>query len=210
MSETAPRDRWEARYGTAQVWSGHVNEALRIWSESHVPGAGGTALDLACGEGGDAIWLAEAGWKVTGVDFASSAIARAEQAAIARGLVISWVTADLRAWVPDAAYDFVALSFFHESAEVRNEVWRVAASAVKEGGTLLVTAHAPDAHPAAPGPAPDRRFEIDQLVEFLGRGWDLHYRESSRSAGARHGDHVVTDMIAQFTLRTRGAHLAAR
>lgn len=198
MSETEPRATWEARYGAAPVWSGKVNESVRIWAEENRPRRGDTALDLACGEGADALWLARDGWLVTGVDFASSAIARATEAAAERGLSVKWITADLATWTPDATYRFVSLSFFHESREVRHAVWGVAASAVADGGTLLITAHAPDDDPTAPGPPAHRRFELDDLVDARGEGWTLTYREVSRNAKGPHSWQTVTDMVAEF------------
>jgi SAM-dependent methyltransferase len=175
-----------------------VNESIRAWGEAHRPHAGDNALDLACGEGADALWLAQEGWRVTGVDFASAAIGRASQAAAESGLTVTWLTADLATWTPNAAYRLVTLSFFHEPRETRHAVWRVAASAVADGGTLLITAHAPDADPAAPGPPAHRRFELDELVDCLGDGWALNYREVRRASVGHHAGHVVTDMVAEF------------
>lgn len=198
MSDMEPRETWEARYGEAPVWSGRVNESVKAWGEAHRPHAGDNALDLACGEGGDALWLAQEGWRVTGVDFASAAIARASRAATERGLAVSWFTADLATWSPDAAYRLVTLSFFHEAMQTRHAVWRVAASAVAAGGTLLITAHAPDEDPTAPGPPAHRRFELNELVDCIGEGWSLDYREVRREAVGHHAGHVVTDMVAEF------------
>jgi hypothetical protein len=135
---------------------------------------------------------------VTGVDFASSAISRASQAAAERGLAITWLTADLATWSPDAAYRLVSLSFFHESPVTRHAVWKVAASAVADGGTLLITAHAPSDDPNAPGPPAHRRFDREELVEFMGEGWTFNYREVRREAVGHHAGHAVTDMVAEF------------
>jgi len=199
MSETESRATWEARYGAAPVWSGKVNDSVRIWAKEHRPRRGDTALDLACGEGGDALWLAQDGWLVTGVDFAASAIARATEAAAERGLSVNWITADLATWSPDATYRLVSLSFFHESLEVRRAVWDVAASAVAEGGTLLISAHAPDDDPTAPGPPAHMRFELDDLVESIGEGWTLNSREVRRNATGYHAWQTPTDMVAEFS-----------
>lgn len=200
MTDAGQHAAWEERYGAAPVWSGKVNDAVRAWCEALPDAARGAALDLACGEGGDALWLAAEGWSVTGVDFAATAIARARAAAAERRLEVEFIAADLTAWVPTTTFDLVNLSFFHESHETRLAVWRVAASAVAAGGTLLVTAHAPDPDPAAPGPPPHTRFELGELVDAMGAGWSLETRTVRREGLGRHAGHIVTDLIAAFTL----------
>jgi ubiquinone/menaquinone biosynthesis C-methylase UbiE len=65
---------WEERYRSATtVWSGEPNRQLVAEAADLPPG---TALDAASGEGGDAVWLARRGWRVTAVDFAATALAR--------------------------------------------------------------------------------------------------------------------------------------
>ncbi|NTV40191.1 MAG: class I SAM-dependent methyltransferase [Demequinaceae bacterium] len=199
MSGEESRATWETRYGAAPVWSGKVNDAVRLWGEQHRPEVGDSALDLACGEGGDALWLASKGWEVTGVDFAKNALDRASLAAQEAGLSAHWIRADLAAWEPDAAYRLVTLSFFHEAQAVRHAVWRVAALAVGQGGTLLITAHAPDPSPDAPGPPSHTRFPLSELVTVIGEDWALGYREVRREGIGRHAGHIVTDAVAEFT-----------
>ena len=199
MSHHAKRAHWEARYGAAPVWTGRVNEPLRAWSEAHPPLAGQRALDLACGEGGDALWLVSQGWKVTGVDFAVPAIARATAAATAQGLDIEFVAEDVTRWVPTGEFDLVSLSFFHEAVETRLAAWTVAASAVSEGGTLLVTGHAIDPRVGAPGPPHDSRFGREELVEHFGEGWSMIHREIQREGSGHHSGHMMTDLAVELT-----------
>src|SRR5215212_3228239 len=76
---------WEERYaGEEKVWSGNPNPQLVAEISGMTPG---TALDVGCGEGGDVIWLARQGWRVTGADFSANGLARAarhaEQAGVA-------------------------------------------------------------------------------------------------------------------------------
>ncbi len=70
---------WDDRYGSMPtLWSGHVNAVVRTETASLSPG---TALDVGCGEGGDALWLAERGWRVEGVDVSQVALDRAARRA---------------------------------------------------------------------------------------------------------------------------------
>jgi SAM-dependent methyltransferase len=131
---------WENRYRErGRTWSGRVNVALEREVNGVVPG---TALDLGCGEGGDALWLAHNGWSVTAVDIAPSAIA-VGAAAQQPGDEIEWVVADLAEWQPPRRYDLVTASFLHSYVELpREEILRRAATAVASDGLLLIVGHA--------------------------------------------------------------------
>ncbi len=135
---------WERRYGEReQIWSGRPNQALVTAVADLAPGR---ALDLGCGEGGDSVWLAQRGWRVTAVDIAATAVARARALAAARGVadgLIAWRVEDLGAWRPTDDFDLVSACFLHSPVEFpRTEVLRRAASAVAPGGHLLVVGHA--------------------------------------------------------------------
>jgi SAM-dependent methyltransferase len=141
---------WEGRYrGDEHVWSGEPNRALVDVVAEFDPGR---ALDLGCGEGGDSIWLARHGWRVTAVDIATTAIARAQDLATRRRISdgqIAWVVADLAAWRPTEDYDLVSACFLQSPLDFpRTDVLRTAAGVVASGGHLLVVAHA-DAPPWA-------------------------------------------------------------
>jgi SAM-dependent methyltransferase len=133
---------WEKRYRDATaVWSGQPNQQLVAEAAGLRTG---TALDAGSGEGGDALWLAGQGWRVTAVDFAATALERGAQAAAAAGLAdrIEWVRADLRTWTPPAAgYDLVSAQFFHLPPPERDAVFATLAGAVAPGGTLLLVGH---------------------------------------------------------------------
>jgi SAM-dependent methyltransferase len=208
MTDAARHQAWEERYGASVVWTGKVNAHLKEWVEAHPRLAPSTAtptadpsaraIDMACGEGGDAIWLASQGWRVTGVDFAKPAIDRAAAAAQARGVDVTWVLADLTAWVAEQPADLVLVSFVHESAHVRHAVWRAAARAVAAGGTLLITGHAPGKEDA-PGPPPETRFTAAEVVAVLGESWRTEVREVHRQGIGGHAGQVVTDVIITLT-----------
>jgi SAM-dependent methyltransferase len=139
-----PAPFWEARYGERdQVWSGEPNDALvAVASDLQA----GRALDLGCGEGGDSIWLARQGWRVTAVDIAATAVARGRRNAGLAGIPedrIDWILADLSTWEVDGPYDLVSACFLHSPVEFpRTEVLRRAADAVAPGGRLLIVGHA--------------------------------------------------------------------
>lgn len=131
---------WQERYSEGTVWSGQPNAALVEYTFDLAPG---TAMELGSGEGADAIWLAERGWKVTGVDVSATALRRAEEQARARGLDITWVEADLAQWRTDEQFDLVAAFFLHSPVNFpRAEIYKAAADAVAPGGVLLVVGHA--------------------------------------------------------------------
>ena len=142
--EIAPAEYWEDRYGSAgPIWSGRVNRVLADVCAALTPGR---ALDLGCGEGADAIWLAQHGWTVTGIDIAPAAIARATEAARAAGLTdrqVTFVAADLSTLADREQYDLITASFLHAPVELaRTDILRSAANHIVPGGYLLVTSHA--------------------------------------------------------------------
>lgn len=173
-------DYWENRYReNGRSWSGNVNASLEREVASVAPG---TALDLGCGEGGDALWLARRGWVVTAVDIAPSALAfgAAEQQP---GDDITWVAADLATWSAPTTYDLVSACFLHSTVELpREQILRRAATAVAPGGLLVIVGHsgmphwvdaddAAHAHAAAL-PTPD-----EVRASLFGDGTPLHADE---------------------------------
>ncbi|MCV7423741.1 class I SAM-dependent methyltransferase [Mycobacterium yunnanensis] len=134
---------WEAHYEEREhIWSGRVNAQLPGILAGVTPGR---ALDLGCGEGGDAVWLAENGWQVTAVDIAETAIGRAEFAAEARGVRdrITFERHDLSDTFPQGTFDLISAQFLHSTVRLeRPQILRTAASAVVPGGLLVVVDHA--------------------------------------------------------------------
>ncbi|WP_100811128.1 MULTISPECIES: bifunctional NAD(P)/FAD-dependent oxidoreductase/class I SAM-dependent methyltransferase [unclassified Microbacterium] len=135
-----------------EAWSGRVNATLEAIARDLEPGR---ALDLGCGEGGDAIWLAENGWHATGVDLSPTAIDRARTAATARGLTArtTFVVSDLSTYTdtdtgtdPDAKtddYDLVTASFLQSPVHLpREQILRAATELVALHGRLLIVGHA--------------------------------------------------------------------
>jgi SAM-dependent methyltransferase len=140
MSETV--EFWEQHYGAKdRVWSGRVNVRL---AEIVEPLAPGRVLDLGCGEGADAIWLAQRGWQVVAVDVSTTALTRAAEDAAAAGVAerIRFEQHDLAETFPEGSFDLVSAQFFHSPLDVdRNAALHRAADAVVPGGLLLVVDH---------------------------------------------------------------------
>ncbi|WP_454790786.1 FAD-dependent oxidoreductase [Mycolicibacterium lutetiense] len=159
---------WERHYGQrGRIWSGRVNAQLaKIVAD--LPA--GRALDLGCGEGGDSVWLAENGWRVTGVDVSDTALARAAAEAQERGVAdrITFERHDLSESLPDGRFDLVSAQFLQSPIAMdRAGLLRRAAGAVAGGGLLVIVDHG-----AAPPWAPEhvRRFAFpsaDDVVDSL-------------------------------------------
>jgi SAM-dependent methyltransferase len=134
------REDWNRKHGEAGLLFGaEPNRFLVAEVDGLEPGR---ALDLACGAGRNAVWLAEQRWTVTGVDFSDVALENARGLAAERGVEVDWVQADVRAWEPPAeAFDLVAVLYLQIPAEERRPVLARAAGAVAPSGTLLVVGH---------------------------------------------------------------------
>lgn len=179
---------WDERYaGSDRVWSGRPNQRLVEQVADLQPG---TALDVACGEGGDAIWLAHQGWRVTAVDVSQVALAKlaghAEDEGVADRLRIGFydALADPRP-AGRRTFDLVTVSFLHVPVDDFAEIYRGIADAVAPGGRLLVTAHHP--HDVESGSrhdhGPDLLFEPDRVLTTLdvaapGSPWEVEVAET--------------------------------
>jgi SAM-dependent methyltransferase len=142
-SSTDAKEHWEQRYSERdRVWSGQVNVRL---AEVVPTLDAGRALDLGCGEGADACWLAERGWTVVAVDISDTALQRAAAEADARGHGdrIEFTQCDLSDGFPDGTFDLISAQFLHSMIPFdRPRVLKRAAGAVRPGGTLLIVDHA--------------------------------------------------------------------
>ena len=133
------REAWNRKYaGSEYLWSEEPNRFL----VSELAGlAPGRALDLACGEGRNAVWLAAQGWSVTGVDYSGVALAKAAQLAETRDVEVEWIEADLLDYEPPGGLELVVVFYLQLPAAERSLVLGRAAAALAPGGTLLVVAH---------------------------------------------------------------------
>jgi SAM-dependent methyltransferase len=134
------RDDWNERYRRRElVWTAEPNRFLVAEVRDLAPGR---VLDLAAGEGRNAVWLAERGWDATAADYSEVAIGKARELAQARGVTITTVVADATAALPGGpVFDLVVVAYLQLPEPDRTLALRHAAAAVGPGGTLLVIAH---------------------------------------------------------------------
>lgn len=150
----------------------HIEQPLVDLVEGkHAPPAG-RALDVGCGTGRDAVYLARHGWQVTGVDVVPQALGRAARRAADAGVAVRWVQGDISA--PDTldlGHDFgllVDLGCFHGlRATQRQRAAEAMTKAAAPGATMLLFAFSPGRR----GPAPRGLDEAELRSRFP--GWDL-------------------------------------
>jgi SAM-dependent methyltransferase len=198
---------WDARYASRErIWSGKPNRQLVAEAASLPPGV---ALDAGSGEGADALWLAERGWRVTAVDVSPVALARAAAHAAQQGEEvagrIAWEHADVRTWSPRlAAYDLVSAQFLHPAPDVRPELVGRLAAAVAPGGVLLYVGHDPSDLLGIAHGHPELLPAVSEIAQLLDRdGWDVEVAEVRPRPGTHRDGRVVTFHDAVVRARRR-------
>jgi len=194
---------WDQRYAERDlVWSAGPNRFLEA-ETADLPA--GRALDVACGEGRNAIWLAERGWRATGVDYSPVAIDKARAWATERGVEVEWIVGDVTAWTPaPRGYDLVAVMYLQLPADERAVAYARAAEAVSSGGTLLVVAHDLDnlAHGYGGPKDPDVLTTPESVVATIG---DLTVVRAEQVRRPVDTDDGTVDAIDTLVRATRAA-----
>jgi SAM-dependent methyltransferase len=164
-------DQMYRRHGH-KAWDSEPNTMLSQVVADLAPGA---ALDMGCGKGADAIWLAQRGWRVTAVDISTVALDRGRAADTAHQ--VTWLHTDMLAWQPPTdAFDLVSAHYLHIPPAERTAFFGRLAQAVRPKGTLLVVAHHPsDLETTIGRPAiPDLFLTPEEVAASLAPGrWEL-------------------------------------
>ncbi len=193
---------WDARYGEKAegIWSGEPNHALVVEASSLTPGR---ALEVGCGEGADAVWLAGHGWDVVALDPSGVALERARAGAVAAGVDVTWVhaeLADVADDLPAGVFDLVTA--FYPTLFTDTSPLAALTRLVAPGGSLLVVHHA-DVDPErarAHGFDPADLLQPADVAAGVGEGWTVAVDERrerliSGGAGAHHADDLVVRVV---------------
>ncbi|HLS03805.1 MAG TPA: methyltransferase domain-containing protein [Actinomycetales bacterium] len=187
MTHPQTSDEWDERYlERERLWSGKPNAVLTQLAEKL--GAGGTALDVGCGEGADALWLASRGWAVTGIDLSAVAIERARASGAVQNLNAKFYVTDAIDFAKAAPqpFDLVTAFFLHSRDEdQRAATMAVLPTLVRPGGKLLVVSHAAmppwSRHHHHDDGSPRPTFDITPESEIaalgLGEDWKIDVAE---------------------------------
>lgn len=171
---------WDARYGERDeaMWSGRPNGRLVVEVADLPPGE---ALDVGCGEGADAIWLARRDWSVTAIDVSAVAVGRAREAAGRAGVSVEWICGDaLHTPFQAGSFDLVSMQYPALPKAAGEAAVRALLDTVRPGGLLLAVYHDLDdghrEHMKSRGVDPADYVGADDLVPLLGGGFtvELH------------------------------------
>lgn len=200
---------WDHRYAGEQMWSGKPNGTLVAEVADLTPGR---ALDVGCGEGGDAIWLAERGWKVTASDISQRALERVTAEAERRDLAMTCLRADANGHSPfdGATFDLVSAQYASIPRTPDGRGIANLLAAVAPGGTLLAVGHdlEPMRVPVNPYENsrafdPDSYVRIDDIAAALvgSADWDVEIHETRPRPPGAASSHHVDDVVLRARRR---------
>ncbi|MFI6685924.1 class I SAM-dependent methyltransferase [Streptomyces sp. NPDC050485] len=198
LGDPAVRAEWDNRYADRQqLWSGRPNGALVAEVAGLAPGR---VLDVGCGEGADAVWLARGGWDVTALEVSGVALERAAGHARDAGVAIHWVHAALtEAQFAPASFDLVSAQYPALLRTPDAAAERALLAAVAPGGVLLLVHHAGmnTQQPNETGFDPADYVWPSMVAALLNDDWEVEVDEQrprtapDGGAGAHHTDDLV-------------------
>src|SRR5579859_1604073 len=198
LGDPAVQAEWDRRYTEQkQLWSGQPNGALVTEVIGLTPGR---VLDVGCGEGADAVWLARQGWDVTALEVSGVALERAAAHARDAGVAVRWVHAGLaEAMLPPASFDLVSAQYPALLRTPDAAAERALLAAVAPGGVLLLVHHAgmDTQHVQDGGFDPADYVWLPMVAALLNDDWELEVNEQRPriapvgGAGAHHAEDLV-------------------
>jgi SAM-dependent methyltransferase len=189
---------WDQRYaGTELVWTAEPNRFAVAELQDLAPGR---ALDVAAGEGRNAVWLAARGWQVTAVDFSAAGLDKGRRLAQARGAAVDWVRADVRDYQPEAAsFQLVLVAYLQLREAELDGVLRRAVTALAPGGVLLVVGHDVTNLTEGTGGPPDPAvlYTPESITRSLGGLTVVRAERVRRSVATADGHREAVDTLVR-------------
>lgn len=189
------RDDWDRRYSTDElIWRAEPN---RFAVEHLAQLDPGRAIDLAGGEGRNAVWLAELGWEVTVVDFSAVGLEKATKLAQRQGVAIETVTADALVWTPSEPVDLVVIAYLQLPTDAQASAIERTIAWLRPGGTIFIVAH--DHSNVADGyggpPVEEVCYDLDRTVAALAGTEIVHAAVEQRTVDTNDGPRTALDTV---------------
>lgn len=189
---------WDAKFSASEfLFTDRPNQTV-VAEVTELPP--GRALDVAAGQGRNAVWLAAQGWQVTAVDFSPVGLGRAEQLAAAHGVDVTFVLADVREWRPPSAqFDLVVVAYLQLPEPEIRDVLRRVADAVAPGGTLLVVGHDRDNLTRGTGgpDQPEVLYTVESVTEALAGLRIDKAQQYDRKVQTESGERYAVDTVVR-------------
>ena len=198
-------DEWDGRYRDPgdTMWSGRPNGRFVAEVEELSPGH---ALDVGCGEGADAIWLAQRGWTVTAIDVSEVAVTRARAAAEAADVTVEWVSGDALATpFPPGSFDLVSIQYPALPKASGEAAVQALLASIRSGGVLLAVYHDLDdehrEHMKTKGFDPADYFGADELVPLLAADFSIERHAVEPRIDPPPGNPHIADVVLRARRR---------
>ena len=188
---------WDEKYASMDlVWNQGPNQSVSSYFSDKKPGR---VVDLGCGEGRNAIWLAQQGWTVTAVDFSTVALTKGAALAERAGASIQFENGDLGEWQSSSpSYDAALLCYIHFPAAMRAKLWKAAFESLVPGGELVVIGHhLRNLTEGVGGPqSADVLYAPSEVGEVLGSANVVISKDVLRTVESPDGSKVAIDAMA--------------